>query len=188
MGGGQKFRQLVGGMSIIERVRMRIAPQVGELIVSGRGAGLEDLGLPVVLDARPDDGPIAGVEAALGWAAAAHGADCLVLTVAADTPFLPRDLAARLLRARQDADAEMATAASVSGTHPIVSLWPVRLGPGLSSWLATQADRSIQGFIRTRRGVGVSYDDPVDPFFNVNLPADLVAAQDLLRTHPELSA
>ena len=179
MGGGQKFRLPLGGVPIIERVRARLLPQVDELIISARAAGLEDLGLRAVLDRQPDAGPLGGIHAALVWVATTHGTDVLVLTVPADTPFLPGDLAQRLTAGREGG-AEIATAASGSGIHPTVSLWPAALASTVEAWIAQQADRSIRGFLATRRVATVDFGGTVDPFFNINRPADLVEAERLL--------
>lgn len=179
MGGGQKFRLPLGGMPIIERVRARLLPQVDELIISARAAGLEDLGLRIVLDGQPDAGPLGGIQAALAWVAASYGAEALVLTVPTDTPFLPRDLAARLLAGREGG-AEIVTAASASGVHPTISLWDAALAPDIAAWMRSQPDRSIRGFLGTRRVAPVDFEGLVDPFFNINRPADLVEAERLL--------
>jgi molybdenum cofactor guanylyltransferase len=180
MGGGQKFRLPLGDVSIIERIRERLRPQVDELIVSARAPGLEELGLSVVLDSQPDAGPLAGIQSALDWVATTHGPDALLLTVPADTPFLPRSLAARLREAKEEAGAEIATAASASGVHPTISLWSASLAPTLSVWMTSQADRSVHGFIARHRGVRVHFEGAVDPFFNINEPADLERAERLL--------
>jgi molybdopterin-guanine dinucleotide biosynthesis protein A len=180
MGGGQKFRRILGGAPIIEHVRQRLLPQVDGLIISARGSGLEDLGVPVVFDTRPDAGPLAGIGAALDWVAAAHGAEALLLTVPADTPFVPHDLAARLTEVRREAGVEIATAASRSGLHPTISLWPASLASALASWLERESNRSVRGFIGTLSSVTVPFDGPIDPFFNINTPDDLEQAERLL--------
>lgn len=188
MGGGQKFSQLLDGTPIVEHIRQRLLPQIDHLIVSARAPGLEDLGLPVVIDARPDAGPLAGIEAALQWVEMRYGAQALLLTVPTDTPFLPLDLAQRLTDARRQSGAEIATATSVSGIHPTVSLWPAGLASILASWLDQKDDRSVRGFIAARSSVAVHFDGPIDPFFNINTPDDLEQAARLLTTSPSSNA
>jgi len=140
--------------------------------------------MTVVFDAKPNDGPLAGIQAALAWAAAKYGPKSYLLTVSTDTPFVPRDLAARLMSRLKEAQAEIATTASESGRHPTISLWQAGLGAGLGSWMNEQTDRSIRGFIDTRSNTTVRFDGPIDPFFNVNTPADLTTAEDLVRLNP----
>ena len=97
MGGGDKGRLKLGDRSLLDRVRDRLASQVGPVALNANGdpARFADLGLPVIADSVADcPGPLAGVLAGLDWAASL-GADAVV-TVAADTPFFPADLVARL--------------------------------------------------------------------------------------------
>ena len=59
----------------------------------GDPARLAEFALPVVPDTVPGHaGPLAGVLAGMDWAGAHRPAIPLLLTVAADTPFLPLDL------------------------------------------------------------------------------------------------
>src|SRR5437660_4028940 len=103
MGGGDKARIRVGQQSIIERVLARLAPQVRAIILNANGdpARYADTGLPVIADSVGDyAGPLAGVLAALDWAAARMPDATDVVTVPGDCPFLPADLVARLSAAR----------------------------------------------------------------------------------------
>ena len=115
MGGGDKPMRRIGGRTILERVIARLKPQCGELILNANGdpARFAEFGLPVIADTVKDfPGPLAGILAALDWTAA-HRPDVLfILSVAADCPFLPRDLVAQLDRARSEEDAQLAVAAS----------------------------------------------------------------------------
>ena len=97
MGGGDKGRLMLGEQSLIERVIERISPQVDAVVLNANGdpSRFDDLGLPVVADSIPDyPGPLAGVLAGMDWAAE-QGHDWLI-SVAADTPSFPLDLAERL--------------------------------------------------------------------------------------------
>ena len=97
MGGGDKGLRMLGGQSLMDRVIARLAPQCGAMALNANGdpARFGDLGLPVLSDSLPDHpGPLAGVLAGLDWAAQ-MGVPAIV-TAAADTPFFPNDLVARL--------------------------------------------------------------------------------------------
>ena len=66
----------------------------------------------VIADGVADfPGPLAGILAALDWAAANRPDVELILSAAADCPFLPRDLVARLHGALREQNAELAVAA-----------------------------------------------------------------------------
>jgi molybdopterin-guanine dinucleotide biosynthesis protein A len=103
MGGGDKPLTKIGGMTILDRVIDIMCPQCEELILNANGdpARFAMTGLPVIADSIPDfAGPLAGVLAALDWTAE-HRPDVeWTVSVAADTPFLPHDLVARLHEAR----------------------------------------------------------------------------------------
>src|SRR5438270_1076193 len=73
MGGGDKPLQTIAGRTILERAIERLAPQCDGLILNANGdpARFAALGLPVVPDDVPGfAGPLAGILAALDWAAA----------------------------------------------------------------------------------------------------------------------
>ena len=73
MGGGDKPLRLLGGRPMLDQALDRLAPQVAAVIVNANGdpARFAAHRLPVVADGLPDHpGPLAGVLAALDWAAA----------------------------------------------------------------------------------------------------------------------
>ncbi len=97
MGGGDKCLHSLGDRRLIDHVIARIAPQVAGLALNANGdpARFADLGLPVLPDSIEGfAGPLAGVLAGLDWAAGQGASQ--VVSVAADTPFFPRDLVERL--------------------------------------------------------------------------------------------
>ena len=102
MGGGDKPMRTIAGRTILDRVIARLSPQCDGLILNANGdpARFAAFGLPVIADDVADfPGPLAGILAALDWAAANRPDVSLVLSAAADCPFLPRDLVARLHQA-----------------------------------------------------------------------------------------
>jgi len=164
---------------VIERLR----PQVRRFLLNANGDPLRfaAYGLPVAPDSPPDfAGPLAGILAGMEWAARA-APDCpLLLSAPTDAPFLPRDLAARLLAARQAEGAEIAMAASGGRTHPVVGLWPVALAKELRRALVEEGLRKVD--VWTARYPVAIADFPVgevDPFFNANRPEDLAEAERL---------
>jgi molybdopterin-guanine dinucleotide biosynthesis protein A len=150
MGGGDKARITIAGKTILDRVLATMAPQCGRLIINANGdpARFADTKLPVVADSVPDfAGPLAGILAGLDWAAA-HAPDVTDLaSVPGDCPFLPSDLVQRLAMARTAAKTPLACARSGDWRH--------RHGVASADWPV----------------------EPVDPFFNVNTPEDVAAAE-----------
>ena len=72
-------------------------------------------------------GPLAGILAALDWAAANRPDVKLVLSAAADCPFLPRDLVSRLYGALGQKMPSWPSRPSDGQSHPVVGLWSVAL-------------------------------------------------------------
>jgi molybdopterin-guanine dinucleotide biosynthesis protein A len=183
MGGGDKPMRTIGGRTMLERVIARLKPQCGGLILNANGdpARFAAFGLPVIADGVPDfPGPLAGILAALDWAAANRPDVKVVLSAAADCPFLPRDLVARLEAARQAQDADLAVAASGGQTHPVIGLWSVRLRDELRHALVKEDVRKIDRWTARYKLVTASWPtEPVDPFFNANTIEDIAEAERL---------
>jgi molybdopterin-guanine dinucleotide biosynthesis protein A len=189
MGGGDKPLRRLVGRTILERVVERLAPQCDGLILNANGdpARFAASGLPVVPDDLGDfPGPLAGILAALDWAAASRPEIAFVASVAADTPFLPRDFVARLERARAGNPAQVVCAASGGRTHPVDALWPVALREDLRHTLVDLGLRKMGLFAERRGAVHAEWRaHPIDPFLNVNTPEDLAQAEALITQHGE---
>ncbi len=189
MGGGDKPLTRIGGSTILERVLGRLRPQCRAMVINANGdpARFASTGLPVVADSVPDfAGPLAGILAGLDWAAS-HAPDVDYLaSVPGDCPFLPRDLVARLHRARQESGQPLACARSGEWRHPVVALWPVGLREDLRRALTEEGLRKIEIWT-ARHGVALADwpPTPVDPFFNVNTPEDAAAADRIAAQHPD---
>lgn len=190
MGGGDKPLRNVGGRSILQRVIDRLAPQCAALVINANGdpARFAEYGLPVVADDVPGfAGPLAGILAALDLAAASSPRATHVVSVAADCPFLPRDLVARLDGERRAAGAVLACAASGGWSHPVIGLWPVSLRAALRQALVIEDMRKIDAFTARYSLATVTWGtEPADPFFNANTPQDVDEAERLATQHPDL--
>ena len=189
MGGGDKPLRALGGRTLLERAVSRLQPQCDRLILNANGdpARFAPLGLPVVPDDVPGfAGPLAGILAALDWTAANRPDLAHVVSAAADSPFLPRDLVARLHAAREAAGTPLACAESDDQAHPVNALWSINLRGDLRRALVDEGLRKIDRWT-ARHGVALATwpTKPVDPFFNANTPEDLAEAERLLALHGE---
>jgi molybdenum cofactor guanylyltransferase len=143
MGGGDKALLDLGGRPLLAHVIDRLKLQVNTLVLNANGdpVRFEAFALPVLADTVNGlPGPLAGVLAGMDWAAE-RGFES-VATAAADTPFLPRDLVARLAAGGGFALAASPDTAGIMRPHPTFGLWPVALRERLRSALAA-GDRRV---------------------------------------------
>lgn len=177
MGGVDKAALILGGTSLIARAIARLEPQVERLAISANGDATRfDFGLPVLADASPL-GPLAGILAALHWAAPL-GATAVV-SVAVDTPFFPGDLTPRLCLAAETSPEGLALAASAKD-HPTCALWPVTLRPALETFLASGENPRVLGFADSHLAARARFSDET-AFANINTAQDLAAAEARLK-------
>ncbi len=186
MGGGDKCLLELASRPLLAHVIERLAPQAGPLALNANGdpARFAPFGLPVLPDSVPGfPGPLAGVLAGLDWAQALGAAQ--IVTVAADTPFFPTDLVARLQAAAEAQGAPIALAATPDerrglARHPTFGLWPVALREDLRAALQA-GTRKVVAWTDRHGAANALFDASAhDPFFNINTPEDLERARRIL--------
>lgn len=184
--GRDKASAELDGKPMILRIAERIGPQVTALAINAPEAFAAGIDLPLVPDTiAGHPGPLAGVLAGLRRAAAMTPGAPHLLTVPADTPFLPLDLVARLEGAAAAPD-QIVLAASAGQVHPVIALWPLSLADDLEAWLTEPENRKLQVFITRHPSLAVDFPllatpgGDLDPFFNVNTPGDLATAEHFL--------
>jgi molybdenum cofactor guanylyltransferase len=190
MGGGDKCLRLLGGKPILARIIDRLKPQVSDIVINANGdpSRFAPFELPVIPDSiAGHQGPLAGVHAALEWVKVNRHGIGHVVTVATDTPFFPVDLANRLLSARDD-ESSFRIAQSEAGLHPVIGLWPIELAEALEDSLK-RGERKVTAWTRDHGALPVFFPpvdvgrQSIDPFFNINAPEDLAAAESLVSEH-----
>lgn len=189
MGGGDKGLAILAGRPMMARAVERLRARLGTVVLNANGdpARFAAFGLPVVADDPPEQaGPLAGVLAAMDWTARHRPGSRFVLTVAADTPFFPEELPDALAAAAAEGGGPI-VAESEEGRHPVFGLWPTGLRGDLRRFLAEGASRRVMGFVDACGGGTVRFPPRragtrrFDPFFNVNTPDDLAAAEAIAR-------
>lgn len=183
MGNVDKGLQPFRGSTMVEHVLARLRPQVGPVAISANrnldayrafGAAVLPDAPAAGVEAYP--GPLAGLEAGLR--------DCstpYLLAVPCDSPFLPADLAGRLLAALREHDADVAYAATQEAgkraqPHPVFCLVRAERLPQLSAYLA-EGGRRVDGWHRDLKAVEVLFED-ADAFRNINTLDELHALDD----------
>jgi len=175
MGGVDKGLQPLRGRPMVAWVIERFAPQVDEILINAN-QNLERygaLGHRVIPDEiRGYAGPLAGLHR--GLTEAAHN---LVATVPCDSPFLPRDLVARLRAALEQKQSEIAVARTGDQPHPVFCLCRKSVLPGLTAFLAG-GGRKIDAWYANLKVAEVAFDDNPGAFSNVNTEAELKAFEE----------
>jgi molybdenum cofactor guanylyltransferase len=174
MGGGDKALRPFRGGTLLSAVLARIGPQVDALAINANGerGRFAAFGLPVVPDPVVGwPGPLAGVLAAIDWAA--RLGQTAVLTVPCDMPDLPLDLAQRLTKVGAPAHAEGPDGIA----HPVIALWPVAARAQISTLLAAN-QRKVAVASAALASQPVRFNDASPrAFANLNTPADLGGAR-----------
>jgi molybdenum cofactor guanylyltransferase len=175
--GQDKVALQLGGKPLALWVNETLAPLVGDCwLITNQPLAHQALGLPLLTDLRPFQGPAGGLATALFWARTPW-----VLAAAVDNPFLAPALLAELT-ARADRTSRPAVVCRSSrGLEPFPGVYAVRLLPALQNFL--QTDRRPTRFLEVCRPQVLSETEvlSLDPegrsFFNLNTPQDLHRAE-----------
>ena len=173
MGGVDKGLQTHQGMPLAMHALLRLAPQVGELMINANRnlSAYESMGAPVWPDALPDyPGPLAGFLAGLE-----HCTTPFMATVPCDSPLFPTDLVARLGERLEAEDSELAMAATFEDgelrPQPVFCLMRASVVESLVRF-TTSGQRKIDAWTATLRTSTVRFDD-AGAFVNANTLAEL---------------
>ena len=167
----------LAGIPLAERaLRPLRAAGLEVALVAKEGDSLPALDAPVWIEARPERHPLAGILEALE-----RGGGRAVLVCACDMPFVTAELVAHLA-------ARHGTAVPEAGgrLHPLLARYEPAAAGALGEALATRA--SLHQAVRQAGAEIVPESeiarcgDPGRLLFNVNTPADLARAQELLGT------
>ena len=174
MGGVDKGLQNHQGAPLALHALLRLAPQVGSVMINANRnlSAYEALEVPVWPDSTPDfAGPLAGMLTGLE-----HCETNWMVTVPCDSPHFPMDLVERLAEAAtaQQAEIAMATAPEEDGQRrpqQVFCLMQMDLLESLTAFLQ-QGGRKIDAWTATRKTVLVDFDD-AQAFRNANTLAEL---------------
>ena len=125
MGAVEKPLVQLAGKTLIQHVLDRATPQCGHMVINANGdtGRFQAYNLPVVADSVEENpGPLAGILAGLDWAALHQPNATHVLSLPGDAPFIPHDLAQRLVQGLGK-DSYLARAHSFGRRHPVVGLY-----------------------------------------------------------------
>jgi molybdopterin-guanine dinucleotide biosynthesis protein A len=188
MGGTAKALLPLGGRTLLDHVLQRLQGQVSPIAISANDPAIT-AALPLLADAHDDRrGPLAGLLAGMDWARTREGIRRIV-SLPVDCPFLPGDLVAGLRATAEETGASVVVAASAGVEHPTAALWDLDLADALRAVVEAGADLSVRRFYqRYRVAIRAFESGGIDPFFNINTPADLARAEDACRMGEDLEA
>lgn len=180
MGEADKGLLMLAGRPLVAHVARRLAPQVRSLFISANRNAERYAQYGSVL---PDDpafeawsGPLVGVAAGLrAWSGP------WLVVAPCDTPYLPRDLASRLIGAALAQGAPLAVACAEGRRHSVCMALRTSLADDLRDYLQG-GDRKVDLWQARVGGVEVDFDgeprtDASRTFLNINTPDDLSAAE-----------
>jgi molybdopterin-guanine dinucleotide biosynthesis protein A len=175
--GQDKVTLPLGGKPLALWVHQALAPLVaGCWLITNQPLAHLALGLPILTDLRPFQGPAGGLLTALFFARTPW-----VLAAAVDNPFLAPALLAELAARAGRTSRPAVVCRSPRGLEPFPGVYSVRLLPALQDFL--RADRRPTRFLEVCRpqivpAAAVSALDPDGrSFFNLNTPEDLRRAE-----------
>ena len=172
MGGQDKGLVELAGQPMVKHVLDRLAPQVHQLMINAnRNAAAYAAFSPWVVPDRLAGfvGPLAGLDAALHDPALEGD---WVLTCPCDSPFLPLDLAPRLLTAARAANAHVAMVSVGGQPEPAFLLAHRGVAPSLATFLEG-GGRQIRRWVGETQHVEVDFSDCAGAFCNINTPEEL---------------
>jgi molybdopterin-guanine dinucleotide biosynthesis protein A len=172
--GGEKPLRRLAGERLIDRA-LRTARSWSDLVaVAVRDPAQVDwVNAPIITDEPDIDGPLAGLEAALRFGA--RSGREFVLTIPADSPFLPPDLADRLCK--EIGTRNCSIASSNGHLHPVCGLWRTSAARHVRDYLAGER-RSVKAFAEFVGFEEVQWAcEPFDPFLNINTADELARAE-----------
>jgi molybdenum cofactor guanylyltransferase len=172
--GGNKPLRRLAGERLVDRA-LRTARGWSDLIaIAVRDpAQVERVNAPIITDEPGIGGPLAGLVAALRFAERSDRE--FLLTIPADSPFLPSELLDRLCS--EIGDRNCALASSGGQIHPVCALWRTNALHRVPIYVAG-GRRSLKGFTALVGFHEVVWPcEPVDPFFNINTTDELAQAE-----------
>ncbi|MHC1728761.1 MAG: molybdenum cofactor guanylyltransferase [Syntrophobacteraceae bacterium] len=171
--GKNKALQEFRGKRFVELAVESLAPFCGSVMVVVNDLGpYRDLGVTLVRDLIPHQGPLGGIYTALLFSSCDW-----VLVKATDMPFLVPDLASLIIGAKSGYDAVVPKLGEYY--EPLLALYHRRCLPPIARQLETPGERQIVKFFRKIRIRSVPEEEwrKVDPegfsFRNVNTQSDL---------------
>lgn len=179
MRGTDKSALRIDNQSLLQRITNLMQNEFKTVLLNtNQQADINIPNTPRIQDLVPDGGPLEGITSTMAWLQA-NKPDCeWLFSVSVDCPFLPKNLLqpfADCLAANPQVDIVLAR--SGGQEHFVIGLWSLRLAESARHFLDS-GERAVKKFISAQRVACVDFSfEGIDPFFNINTPADYEYAQ-----------
>jgi len=183
MDGNDKGLLPLNNRAMIEYVIETLSPQVDEVLISANRNqnDYSRFGHTIITDQIEGYvGPLAGMASAIQ----ACGSE-FILTAPCDGPWVPADLAERLLSQLKKEGSSVSTAHDGERLQPVFTLIHRKLLPSILSYLES-GERRLGYWVKQQKPALADFSDQPEAFFNVNSPAELKVAETHLHnpSHP----
>lgn len=168
MGGVEKGLIDFCGRPLITHVIDIVRPQTAHVLISANRCldAYAALGARSVPDRWPNfQGPLAGIASTLAEVTTPY-----LLIVPCDTPFLPRDMVARLSTGLVENDVNAAVAHDATRMQPLCALMRSDLATDLNAYVEAGGAKAARWWVE-QRAVQVEFSDP-SAFVNINTPEE----------------
>lgn len=170
----------LGGKPLLAHVTQRLAGQVSRIMISAQSTDprLAAFGDELVVDVvQRHRGPLTGLCSALLRLECRDDGEWLLLCPC-DAPFLPTDLAERLFAGAVQEEHPAAVASYQGRKQPVFSLWSRAVLPLIRGAVLERGEGGLMRVLAAIPHAVVEWpEQQPSPFFNVNTPEDLAAAQ-----------
>jgi molybdopterin-guanine dinucleotide biosynthesis protein A len=170
MGGQDKGLLDLNGRPLVAHVIEHLRPQCDTLLINcnRNEEAYAHFGCPLISDSLPGGlGPLAGLLSAME-----HSTTPLVLSIPCDTPFLPLDLATRMVAEMQQSEADVCTVSDGDRLHPVILLARTDLKQALREQLLA-GERKVHHWFYQQQHCVADFSDQPTAFANINTPQQL---------------
>lgn len=175
-----KVLATLAGKPLLDHVIDRLTPQVNQLFINGDPETCGQRANHFIAD-RLDGfrGPLTGLYSALASdMVSSESRPSYLMLAPCDGPFLPCNLVTELHRQVVDRDADIACIRYQGFVQPTFSLWHKRTRSAVQVALLEDGNGGFKPLLNHLNTVYLDWpEQQVNPFFNINSPADLALAE-----------
>ncbi len=184
MGGGDKSLTKLYGKRILDwQLDATNSHHVRIINANGDPKRFLKFGLPIVPDIIPGNlGPLVGIVSCMDYVERNYPKIKFLLSCATDAPFIPKNLAKKLLNGIIKDNAIISQASSYKRRHPVFGLWPINIKKELILAIKEKKIRKIDFFTEKYKTVIINFKGTPDPFLNINRPEDIIIAEKFLKS------